>query len=179
MGRAMMGTNFNYVFWRGNSEKATWNSGNKVYPPKELTDRCRDLSEIQGADVYMNETMRVIKGDPLRFVKMSLVKSFLAWRIYPDTATKVAHARRNDVIAGALFGPVLLLAICWSWLSRKRFRVNSIIVCYLIPVMIASALTVARDRYRYPLDTVLIVFAASMVAHLWDKTVHTHSSTSA
>jgi 4-amino-4-deoxy-L-arabinose transferase-like glycosyltransferase len=153
-------SNFAREFVRSNSEKDR----------RELADEHTRTgqNEEQSSARFQQRAISLVLEKPARFVENVGIRIRNFWTNLSQTAgpTKIAVA--------AAYYSVVLFAIAGVWISRRQAYAQ-LLALYLFTMPIPFYLTWARlGRFRFPIEPVLVLFAAfavtSLVAAAWERT---------
>lgn len=155
-----------YTFYEGNAPE---NLTGGPFGGKFFLKIPEGLDEVEIDEYYRNETIRVIKENPERFIKLCWSKFKRFWNIKLNTDDPRYASLRNNLISIFSFGPILLLFIpglIISFWNRKNLVFLYLIILY---VMLINLTFVSSLRYRLPIEPYLIIFASYSLSVLFKK----------
>lgn len=137
----------------------------EILSPAEL-ELYRDSNEAIRSDILFGKAVDYIVAHPLRFVRLTLTRVLHYWAL-PNPASSVL-----DKVSVLCYFIILVLAaigLAWSDLGRSRVRLALLFLLSLpLPFYFT---TVAHFRYRFPIEPILMVFAAHAVDRFWTRAV--------
>lgn len=106
-----------------------------------------------------------VRDNPGRFTELAVQKFWRLWRPWPYAP---AYSRSVYVIAiAASFVPVLLLGIAGLvWGLRRYWRFYLPLVLFMAYTTAIHMVTIGSLRYRFPMEPMLVVFAAPFVVRI-------------
>jgi hypothetical protein len=153
-----LATNGGYNLELGANDQATPRSGNWV----ELTpDWTRGEVYLDKAE--KDQAVAWIHAHPGRYAELVVLRAFAVFDSEGKPKTQGLHSNRLAQFAAYALLPVMIfgllgLFLCWkhplAWLT----------IAALSLVVLSSALTIAKPRFRFPCDPLLCVFAMSSAA---------------
>jgi 4-amino-4-deoxy-L-arabinose transferase-like glycosyltransferase len=165
----LLEANFGHVFWNGNHPDSLGN-----FHPYRVFPIPPDVLALDNDVDITNELLRRgiqnIVNDPALFVMLTLTRLrefFLFW----PTAESDTLANLLRVFSFGLMWPFALAGL---WLSRRQWRDLLPIYIFMLMHTGVYAITWTMVRYRVPLDTFLIPFAAVAAVQLftWIRATH-------
>ncbi|MFY9937451.1 MAG: hypothetical protein WAK33_11280 [Silvibacterium sp.] len=153
-------TNGGYNLKLGANDDATPRSGNWItlYPPWEL-------GEIKADQLLRDQAMAWIHAHPARYAELTVLRALAVFDSVGKPRTQGLNSGRLAQIAGWALLPVVLLGVA-GLILRWRHPVAWLTAAALGLVILSSALTLAKPRFRLPIDPLLCVFAMSTVASI-------------
>jgi len=155
MGRFTVATNGGYNLFLGANDNATPMSGNWVEP--HLSNEY-DRGEISVDDEYKSQAVHWIKAHPTRWVKLALERSALVFDSVGNPKTQGLHSGLLGHIAGWLMLPIILAGLV-GLLFSYRNPLAWLTAAALSLVIVTSASTLVKPRFRFPCDPLLCEFA--------------------
>lgn len=146
------------VLWEGNNPQSS--GGPCEYWPKGI----EKLSEIE-QDRYLKDlAMQVIIDNPNRFIKLMGKKFIRFWNIIPNYAGFSSFKYRIiSILSDGIIIPLSIIGIILSFkIKRKMFLFYMLIMFFTIFHMIF----LASIRYRAPIMSFMVIFAAYSVQQL-------------
>lgn len=166
MGKFTVATNGGYNLFLGANDDATPMSGNWVEPhlPNEY-----DRGEIAVDEDYQSRAVHWIKAHPARWIRLALARSVLVFDSVGNPKTQGLHSGVLGHVAGWLLLPVILLGLV-GLLFRYKDPLAWLTAAALLLVVVSSASTIVKPRFRFPCDPLLCEFA--VVGFIGLKTVY-------
>jgi len=134
--------------------------------PPEL----RGLDEAALDQALLREGLRFVVKDPLRYALLSLSRAKEYFKFWPSPQSSLV----SNIARVGSFGlclPLILYGLWLSAVSRRKSQPSAVTLLWLFVAVytVIHLLSWALIRYRLPVDAVLLVFAGSAVAHLWER----------
>jgi hypothetical protein len=134
--------------------------------PPEL----RGLDEATLDQALLREGLRFVVKDPLRYAFLSLSRAKEYFKFWPSPQSSLV----SNIARVGSFGLCLPLMLYGLWLSavgRRKSQPSTVTLLWLFVAVYTAIhlLSWALIRYRLPVDAVLLIFAGSAVAHLWER----------
>jgi hypothetical protein len=107
-----------------------------------------------------------IKANPGRAATLYVERVADYFAPYDDLATKAQESSARNALATITYIPLLILFI-WRlglWGRRRPKGLEKVMIWLYLSDALVDAIFVTRVRYRVPLDAVLIIVIASMIA---------------
>ncbi|HLL55311.1 MAG TPA: glycosyltransferase family 39 protein [Myxococcaceae bacterium] len=156
IGAAALTTGGGYNLALGANDQATPRSGNWIEPP--LASIPDDEAERDAA--YGRLARDWIAANPVRWTGLALARAVFVLDSVGKPATRGAHDGLLARAAGWAMLPVTLLGLAGLW--RERRRLASLLTAGALGcVVIASAATLVKPRFRFPCDPLLAPFAVA------------------
>lgn len=157
-------SNFSRELYRGNySDKQ---SG------EEERKNMASLSEGERSKLYQNKFLKSVARNPARFAQLTLNRFKRFWTacpIYQSPESESKYGIMEAVIAISYLG-LLLVGVVGIALTRLRGDGVRLLFLALLSLPIPYYLTwFQRFRYRFPIEVILIVFAAYATYQLWER----------
>ena len=150
-----------WTFWEGN------NPQNLTGGPCGYFPDTSGMDEVQRDKYLKIETIKVIKENPERFIRLCWSKFKRFWNIKLNTDDPRYASFRNNLVSIFSFGPILLLFIPGLIISFWN-RKNLIFLYFLILYdMLINLAFVSSLRYRLPIEPYLIIFASYSLSILF------------
>lgn len=138
-------------------------------------DLQRPLSPSEISRYWMRRSMAEIQSDPLGWIKLLGLKTFLTLHHGEVTDTEGFSVYRSEsAILKPLswllgFGIVLPLAVLGVWLTRSEWR--RLWLLYAMTLALAAGVIAfyVMARYRYPLVPLLLLFAGAGLVTTYDR----------
>lgn len=132
-----------------------------------LHDREMNIKEINR--FYINETLKQLKGDPKRYINLSLLRIWYALHFFEDY--DVISSLRRKVLLERLptlpTGIIIVLGIIGLCLyGAKKHIKDPIIIIYILSYLIFFLLFYVTERLRLPMVFIFIPFASSVLISL-------------
>jgi 4-amino-4-deoxy-L-arabinose transferase-like glycosyltransferase len=127
--------------------------------PPELVGK--GLSEVQWNTELTRRGLQFIIDDPGRYLKLSLNRVSIFYNFWFSSESSLS-SNLLRVFSFGMYLPFFLLGLVLSWHRRKRC---SLIYLFVAIFSLIHILTWASIRYRLPIDSTLMPFAA--IALLW------------
>ncbi len=172
-------SNFGLNLYIGNSEKSigtytalVWGRADWRFEQKDATELAeralkRKLSPSEVSNYWVRKTIDYVGSNPAHWIRLMAKKWLLIWNAVEvsDTESQYAHYDRSYVLKGigfflhfGIIAPLAFFGICASWKSRSR-----IWVLYLMLASYAASISLffVFARFRHPMVTILVLFAAA------------------
>ena len=116
----------------------------------------------QGERLHVDETgaLRIIAGDGSH-IGVSAANAAYAEDSFFDRVGRPLHL--------AYFGAMLLLAVGGLWLTRRDWRMTSLLLFVQLSQTAVYLVFHPSTRYRSPTDPLLFLFSAAAVAWMWER----------
>jgi hypothetical protein len=164
--------NGGFNFWLGNHPDVTATTGNRMTPGmrRELGAVYAKYRNPAVRDSVLFQTgLRYASSDPGRFVRLSAAKAANFWRLYPQPMTDVQPAAGNARWLSLLsFGLLLPFGAVWLLRSIRRSDGARLIFLVFISYTLVHAAFISKVRFRLPLDTYVLIYAAGAIVALFD-----------
>ncbi len=153
-------TNGGYNLELGANDEATPRSGNWItlYPRWEL-------GEVKADQLLKEQAVAWIHAHPARYAELSVLRALAVFDSVGKPKTQGVNSGRLAQIVGWALLPVVLLGVA-GLILRWRHPIAWLTGAALGLVILSSALTLAKPRFRLPIDPLLCVFAISAVASI-------------
>jgi len=148
-------------FWEGNNPQAT--GGPCQYFP-EIPE---GLSVVEKDRYLTKATLKVIRENPGRFLKLLGIKFVRIWNIVPNY--KGFSSLKYNLVSIVSYGPLLLTAIWGIFLSRKYWRKVFLLYIVMLSFTTVHMLFVGSVRYRVPVTMLMTIFSAYTLNKLWEN----------
>lgn len=131
----------------------------------------RELTHSEASRFWMRQGLEFIRAEPLRYLWLTWRKFVYFWRDYevPDTVPQHVALRQLRQLPLLTFGMVAPLALLGIGLTRRRARrflpLYGVIGVYLLTALLFGV----ESRYRLPMVTALLPFAAAALCWLWTQ----------
>ena len=173
LGRPVLTTEAGYQFWTAQNPETF-----SRYP-RESMDRSREaafasmsakdqqtaasLGELASDDFFLQKGLEYVRGNPQEALVGALRKiaAGFSWILNPVREPFVQAAYFVSYV------PVLILGLLGMVLSRRNWKVHSLIYLQFLSFIVVSAAFFAHTSHRSHLDVYLIVFAAFVVERLF------------
>ncbi len=177
VGTFSLRTNLGVELRVGNHEGADGRYRRDLHPshsPEQFL-RYREMGEAAYADWALDEALDWIRANPGQFVVLSLRRAQTWWigeAPWTDPRTKGGKSAREDplswikwIVHGA--GGVLGLLGAVAWARARREPRPYLLLLFLVPPV--YCVTHVMERYRWPIEPLLVLAAAWLVEHLWSR----------
>ena len=162
-GAPVIATNGSCNLARGASDQSTPRSGNWV----ELTLPSNvGPTEIDRDHAFRGLALDWIRVHPARYAMLVVGRALATLDSVGKPKTRGAHDSLAAKAVGYLMFPWILLSLVGLVLDRKKpttWLVAAAIGC----VILSSALTITKPRFRFPCDPMLAVFAMVACRRIW------------
>jgi 4-amino-4-deoxy-L-arabinose transferase-like glycosyltransferase len=103
-----------------------------------------------------------IRDDPIRFLTLSLGRISYHFRFWPTTDSQLI----SNLVRSLSFGVYLPFMVAGLWLSRAQWRRFLPLYVFGLVFVALHVFTWPGPRYRFPVDAILMIFAALAVVRL-------------
>jgi hypothetical protein len=161
---------FGLVLYAGNNVKNT--SGGSIggidYNLEDIfgDDRFLDYTLSEQDQMLRDKAIKYIMQNPSNFFKIASLKFIRFWRLLPYTPIVGGSIAAKITTLSLL--PILLLACITLVTRRKNIMSFTPILGFIAFLTLVHMITIGSIRYRYPLEPLLIVFAAPSLLVIWD-----------
>ncbi|MFX0135180.1 MAG: ArnT family glycosyltransferase [Candidatus Hodarchaeota archaeon] len=120
------------------------------------------FDEGQRSELYTKRTLDSILNNPLRLARRSFIRFVRFWTVTPRKGGPRAKiSGMKDQVAGITYLIVVVLGIAGLCLTQLKGREVQLLFIAIISLPIPFYLTWFNHfRYRFPIETILIVFAS-------------------
>ncbi len=150
-----------YGFWDGNNPYSSGGPCN--YYPEGI----KGLSEIESDRYLTNATLKVIKENPLRFLKLIGIKFVRFWNIVPNY--EGFSSPLYNWVSLLSYVPLLITAVWGVFLTRKKWKEFLLFYLLFVSFTFTHMVFVGSIRYRIPIMPFLIIFSAYGVSQIYKK----------
>ena len=164
LGKFTVATNDGYNLLLGANDEATPRSGNWV----QLPPVSQPIREIPDDEVQRKQAVAWIHAHPVRYAELAVERGI----IVVDSVGKPKTQGLHDSLAARLIAWSLLPLVLLGYLGLVLFWKHPLAwftLAALALVIVSSALTIAKPRFRFPCDPLLFVFAAGAVEKVKDR----------
>jgi hypothetical protein len=155
MGKFTVATNGGYNLYLGANDSATPMSGNWVEPHASNE---YDRGEIAVDEDYQSHAVQWIRAHPAHWLQLSLARAVLVFDSVGNARTQGLHSGVLGHLVGWLLLPIILLGVVGLGFSFKH-PLAWFTIAALSLVIISSAATIVKPRFRFPCDPLLCEFA--------------------
>ena len=134
---------------------------------RSLKDYLAIPDELEQQRKFYRLAIDYIEANPGAFFRVAAKKFLRFWNFVPN-ATEF-KARSYSLVSAASFGPVLLLALACALRWWRRWRSFAPIYLMIGYFTLLHVVVIASLRYRLPIEPLLIVMAAGLLAELIDR----------
>lgn len=128
----------------------------------ETTPQLQSMTELQRDDYFNHLSSDAIHADPLRIIKLALIKTARTWS--PIPLSDQFGSNLLYVLVGLCYEAPLLLLAAWGLCrSELPWQVRLLLVGPAILITLMHAITIGSLRYRLPAEPLLAVIAVSVV----------------
>lgn len=121
-----------------------------------LFPEAEQLSEIEKDEFYMRKVKEFVLANPGKEIELSVNRFWNIWRPSAENAKL-----RTSIILWLTYVPTMLFAIpAFFWFGLKNKRIG-LLTLFLIYHFFFYLFLVAEMRFRFPLEPILMVFAAA------------------
>ena len=124
--------------------------------PEEDNPLYRIRDEVERERLGIRESIRFIIGHPGEFLKLAAIKMKLFWRGYLFT------------MSGKQWLIFLILGTGGLFLTFRDWRKWSVIYIYLLSFVMVHVLVHSAQRYRWPLNPLIEIWAAIFCVRIWE-----------
>jgi len=123
------------------------------------TDDDIEKRGIEFEKKFKSDAFNYIKENPKTFVKLSFIKFKRFWQLYPYAEEYKGTVYK--LVSIFSYGLVLLFSILFFISNIKKFffKISPLVIIILLTTTI-HCITIASVRYRFPIEPILIIFAA-------------------
>jgi len=150
------------TFWEGNNPYSS--GGPCQYWPEEI----QNLSEVESDKYLTKTTIKVIKEDPTRFLKLLVIKFTHFWNVKPNY--EGFSSPLYNLISIFSYIPIMVTSIWGMFLTKKIWRSFLIFYLLFISFTFTSMIFVGSIRYRTPIMPFMIIFSAYTLKWIYNKT---------
>jgi hypothetical protein len=137
----------------------------EIGPMPPLPDEARGMNEAQIDRLLMQQAMRFIVDDPMRFLRRAVGRIPAFFLFYPLGESGL-FSNLSRVLSFGIALPFMIYGLVLSRHDWRRFAVLYLFIGVYTLIHLASW---PGARYRLPLDALLIPFAALAIVHIWDR----------
>jgi len=168
MGEFTLATNGGYNLFLGANDNATPMSGNWIDPhlPNEYS-----LGEIEADKVYRSQAVGWIKTHPVHWGELAVSRSFLVVDSVGNPRTQGLHSGVLGHLAGWILLPIILMSLVGLLFNYKN-PLTWFTIAALLLIVVSSAATIVKPRFRFPCDPVLCEFAVAGFIGLKNRLEH-------
>jgi hypothetical protein len=155
-----LATNGGYNLELGANDQATPRSGNWIDPQLDWS-----VGEVRFDRNLRDQAKAWIHAHPARYAELSILRAAAVFDSVGRPRTQGVNSGRLAEIVGWALLPVVLLGVA-GLILRWRHPIAWLTAAALGLVVLSSALTLAKPRFRLPIDPMLCVFAMSAAASI-------------
>jgi len=132
----------------------------------------RKLTSSEASQYWTEKTLAYIESDPSHWARLLFKKWMLVWNFVEigDTVDIYGHAHQSIILQvlihifhfGVLF-TLFMVGICVTWKNRDRLWLFYLMLC---AYAVGLTLFFVFARYRFPMITILILFAAAGIINI-------------
>jgi len=138
----------------------------KYYYPKGAT-----YAALLAGDRYLSkQAVQIIKENPGAYARIALENLERFWQLYPHQSKDAAAARWYRLIGLTSFGILVPFFITGLVEKLFQFRRLSLLYGFMVYFTMVHSLLYGKLRYRVPMDTLYLVFAAAGMVY-WARRV--------
>jgi tetratricopeptide (TPR) repeat protein len=176
---SQLGPNFyigNHADASGTYESIVPDRGNAIYERADATRLAqeatgRTLSPSEVSSYWLDRSLDYIRHQPIAWLTLMGKKVLLTFSAGEVTDTESIRAYADESLLlrslqWLTFGIILPLAVLGVWLTRAEWRRISVLYAIGLGLGLAVALFFVLARYRYPIVSIVVLFAASALAAL-------------
>ncbi len=156
-GAPVLSTSVGFNLAIGADDEATPRSGNWV--ERTLADGEAGGDELSRDRAWRARAHRWIAAHPTRYAALAVGRALAALDSVGIPKTRGAHDGRAAQVVAMAMVPWTLLALVGGWLARRRVAAQ-ITLAALLLVAASSAVSIAKPRFRFPVDPALGVLSA-------------------
>ena len=191
---SMPNTNSGFAFFWGNHPVYGGDFETVLDPARDITyqslipDDVRHLNESEMDAELTRRGLAFIRDNPAEFMRLSLSRVPVQFQFWPSArSSPLANAAR--FVSSGLLLPLAFAGIIialrqtdWGGLLRERSAANLrqwsllLLILYVAVYNGIHIVTWAKIRYRFPTDTVLVLFAALALVTLWQRSAEWRKS---
>jgi 4-amino-4-deoxy-L-arabinose transferase-like glycosyltransferase len=166
-------TNGGFNLLLGNSPGATPTSGTNVdISEYEAEVVSRQLDEVASDRFYRSQAIEWVYENPFDAATLYLGKLLNSFSVKNELATAgVAPSLFETIVLGSTYLPLLGLAVA-RVVARRRLPLNTgegLLIWSFLANLLVIAVFFSRVRFREPLDPLMILIAACLVAQLLER----------
>ena len=158
--RTTLGTG--QVLYLGNN-KDNLTGGNNIGVDGNFEKFQNITDPIQKNKVILNETVKFILDNPLKFINLSFKKFIRYWNVFPNNENLKSNKLFKYVIFLSFF-PILTMFCIYIFKNYKKrsFQNSSLLFLFVLYMTAIHVITISSLRYRYPIEPILIIFAGKL-----------------
>jgi 4-amino-4-deoxy-L-arabinose transferase-like glycosyltransferase len=166
-------TDTSLVFWAANAK--SWLDGSVMeqkLPPREFKERFHEfegLSEIERDKWFLRDALKTVGENKEAYFKRVFERIWLIWKPFPYVPKWGALPAAKFAFMLLTFGPILGFFLASVWVLRREWRKLALSYMLIVGVTGSLALVHGVSRYRVPLEPLLIVQGAYVMALVWDR----------
>lgn len=134
------------------------------YYPRQRFAEINNLPRLEADKVFKKEAWDFIKNNPKTVVWLWYKRFFHFWRLYPLVATTA-----NKIAAFLTSGLVIILGWLGLLISIRNWRKTILFLFLLSTYTLVYIFSLTNIRYRIPIDTFMMVFAAYTLWRLYQR----------
>ncbi len=166
-------TDTSLVFWAANAK--SWLDQpvlEQKLPPREFQERFAEfgsLTEIERDKWFLNDALKTVGENKGAYFKRVFERVWLIWKPFPYVPRWGVLPAAKFAFMLLTFGPILGFFLASVWALRREWRKFALSYMLLLGVTGSLALVHGVSRYRVPLEPLLIVQGAYVMALVWDR----------
>lgn len=166
-------TDTSLVFWAANAK--SWLDQpvlEQKLPPKEFKERYAEfehLSEIERDKWFLNDALKTVGENKGAYFKRVFERVWLIWKPFTYVPRWGVLPAAKFAFMLLTFGPILGFFLASVWVLRREWRKLALSYMLLLGVTGSLALVHGVSRYRVPLEPLLVVQGAYVMALVWDR----------
>ncbi|MDP6419035.1 MAG: glycosyltransferase family 39 protein [Candidatus Krumholzibacteria bacterium] len=169
--------NGGYNFWLGNSPGVKATTGNRW--TEEMQEEFAEISLANPGEAALDAALyergkEYVAKDPAGFVKLSLSKAVNLWRLWPAPMTEDRPGLDLEKVISVLsYGLLLPFGLFGVFRALRSSSAARLALLFFLSYTALHAFFIAKFRFRLPLDAILFLYAAGVLADLasrlgWD-----------
>jgi 4-amino-4-deoxy-L-arabinose transferase-like glycosyltransferase len=138
------------------------NQMNKEKYFKELEEKIKNKTRIEGNRIYLNEALSFVMEHPFGFFRLCIERFFNLFRLYAGTiSSNNFTSNLVSIISIITIGPVLLFSFIGMFYALQDWKNHIYVIIYFMSLIIIFSIIRSSIRARLPLEPFLIIYASS------------------
>jgi len=161
LGAPTLGTNGGVNLALGANDRATFRSGNWIDP--DPIDESAARTELARDAAWARAGRQWIIEHPVRWAELAVGRAVAVLDSVGKPRTRGLHDRPWATLSAWAMFPWIVFGVAGLWVGRHAPEARIVALAFLL-VLLSSAATIVKPRFRFPVDPLLAIFAVDFVS---------------